>query len=255
MLLLVGEFYLWAGKRLFVVNFHNFPAQRSSEWSFARELIVEKLSAVWDTCAILWQVPRWSACIYIAKEHSRYARWSITQAAGWVGDLFLHKLPLFQSLLYLSSSLFLSCRFCTDTCRWAHTSGEPTSEKCNLSISAAQREDKQCWRNEGINTSPRRCWTNMSRRHQFTNGPAMFGAHRCGNPRTNRMAPVADVVPGFVCSPSSSPYCLADLVLEGRVLLKWQQRDENKRKDSPSNVELAEENRGARTSGGQIVLL
>lgn len=34
-------FHLWAGKRLFVVNFHNFLAQRSSEWSFAKELIVK----------------------------------------------------------------------------------------------------------------------------------------------------------------------------------------------------------------------
>ena len=39
--------------------------------------------------------------------------------------------------------------FPADTCRRAHTSREPTSEKCNLSISAPQRKDKQCWKNEG----------------------------------------------------------------------------------------------------------
>lgn len=39
--------------------------------------------------------------------------------------------------------------FPADTCRQAHTSREPTSEKCNLSISAPQRNDKQCWKNEG----------------------------------------------------------------------------------------------------------
>lgn len=56
-------------------------------------------------------------------------------------------------------SLYLSCSpsfsphpFPTDTCRQAHTSREPTSEKCNLSISAPQRKDKQCWKNKGINT-------------------------------------------------------------------------------------------------------
>lgn len=48
-------------------------------------------------------------------------------------------------------SLPLFC-FPADTCRQAHTSREQTSEKCNLSISAPQREDKQCWKNEGINT-------------------------------------------------------------------------------------------------------
>lgn len=46
MFVLVGEFYLWAEKRLFVVNFHNFLAQRSCEWSFAKELIVKNFPPV-----------------------------------------------------------------------------------------------------------------------------------------------------------------------------------------------------------------
>lgn len=111
---------------------------------------------------------------------------------------------------------FLSA-FPADTCRQAHTSREPTSEKCNLSISAPQRKDKQCWKNEGINTLPSWCWTNMSRSLQFTNGPATFNAHRCGNSRTNLIASVAAVVvSGFVClSCLSLYYCLTDSLLEG----------------------------------------
>lgn len=78
----------------------------------------------------------------------------------WVGDLsplalfsslsaffFLFPLSFFQCL-FLSPSLFFPL-FPADTCRRAHTSREPTSEKCNLSISAPQRKDKQCWKNEG----------------------------------------------------------------------------------------------------------
>lgn len=233
MFVLVGEFYLWAEKRLFVVNFHNFLAQRSCEWSFAKELIVKNFP------------PYKTRVPYCRRfQDDQHAFTLLKSIACMLDEAFQHKFRLqneweisfctnsllsncrfFSSSLSFFQSLFLSRCFCTDTCRWAHTSREPTSEKCNLSISAAQREDKQCWRNEGINTLLSWCWTNMSRCLQFTNGPAMFSTHRCGNPRTNWMAPVADVVSGFVCSPSSSPYCLADLVLEGRVLLKWQQRD------------------------------
>lgn len=155
----------------------------------------------------------------------------------WVGDLFCARsLSLSLSLLFLSffslsffQSLFLSPSFLafpTDTCRQAHTSREPTSEKCNLSISAPQRKDKQCWKNEGINTLPTWCWTNMSRCLQFANGPATFSAHRCGNSRTNLIAPVAAVVvSGFVCLPCLSLYCLTDSLLEGCAPLKWQERD------------------------------
>lgn len=232
MFVLVGELHLWAGKRLFVVNFHNFPAQRSCEWSFAKELIVKNFLPYKTRVPYCRRFQDYQHAFTLLKsmacmldeafQHKFRLRneWEIS---------FLHKLSLFQlpvfSSLSFFQSLFLSRWFCTDTCRWAHTSREPTSEKCNLSISAAQRKDKQCWKNEGINTLLSWCWTNMSRCLQFTNGPAMFSAHRCGNSRTSGMAPVAHVVSGFVCSPSSSPYCLADLVLEGRVLLKWQRRD------------------------------
>lgn len=155
-------------------------------------------------------------------------------SAEWVGDLSCS----LSSSLYLSSSpsSFFFFAFPADTCRQAHTSREPTSEKCNLSISAPQRKDKQCWKNEGINTLPSWCWTNMSRSLQFTNGPATFGAHRCGNSRTNLIAPAAAVVvSGFVCLSCFVSLLLFDrfapsgmrsskMTGEGWVLLK----DENK---------------------------
>lgn len=67
----------------------------------------------------------------------------------------------------------------------------------------------------------------MSRSFQFTNGPATFSAHRCGNSRTNLIAPVAAVVvSGFVClSCLSLYYCLTDSLLEGCSPLKWQEKD------------------------------
>lgn len=53
--------------------------------------------------------------------------------------------------ILLALSLFLPPPFLfpADTCRQAHTSREQTSEKCNLSVSAPQREDKQCWGKRG----------------------------------------------------------------------------------------------------------
>lgn len=152
----------------------------------------------------------------------------------------------FFQCLFLSPSL---SAFPADTCRQAHTSREPTSEKCNLSISAPQREDKQCWKNEGINMLPSWCWTNMSRSLQFRNGPAAFGAHRCGNSRTNLIAPAAAVVVSeFVClSCLSLHYCLTDSFLEecgplkmtgeGWVLLNY----ENERISLHQMLSLAEE--------------
>lgn len=141
-------------------------------------------------------------------------------------------LSFFQCLI-LSPSLFFFFPLLAFSLRHlptsAHTSREPTSEKCNLSISVPQRKDKQCWKkkNEGINTLPSWCWTNMSRSLQFTNGPATFSAHRCGNSRTNLIAPVAAVVvSGFVClSCLSLYYCLTDSLLEGCAPLKWQERE------------------------------
>lgn len=91
---------------------------------------------------------------------SIYSRWSISASiqlhiGEWVGDLscsrslfsFCLSLSFFQCLFPLP---FPFSAFPADTCRRAHTSREPTSEKCNLSISAPQRKDKQCWKkNEG----------------------------------------------------------------------------------------------------------
>lgn len=91
--------------------------------------------------------------------------------------------------------------------------------------------------------------------------PAAFGAHRCGNSRTNLIAPAAAVVvSGFVClSCSSLHYCLTDSFLEecgplkttgeGWVLLNY----ENER--ISSNVELSGGNQQARTSCPQAELL
>lgn len=79
--------------------------------------------------------------------------------------------------------------------------------------------------------------------------PAAFGAHRCGNSRTNLIAPAAAVVvSGFVClSCSSLHYCLTDSFLEecgplkmtgeGWVLLNY----ENERISLHQTLSLAEE--------------
>lgn len=89
-------------------------------------------------------------------------KFSSTLENEWEISLLL-VLSLLFSVFFLSSPLSLSLSpfqslflspflfrfFPSDTCRQAHTSREPTSEKCNLSISAPQRKDKQCWKNEG----------------------------------------------------------------------------------------------------------
>lgn len=58
-------------------------------------------------------------------------------------------LSFFQCLI-LSPSLFFFFPLLAFSLRHlptsAHTSREPTSEKCNLSISVPQRKDKQCWK-------------------------------------------------------------------------------------------------------------
>lgn len=149
---------------MFVVNFHNLDvAHRSSESSFAKFLTEKKVSTVWDTCAILLQDQSSSACIYIAKEHIwQMKHLGINSAPRWEMSG--------RSLSSLWVSFFPLSFFPIDTCRQAQTSRETTSEKCNLSISASQRKDKQCWKNEGINMLPSWWWTNMSHSLQFTNG-------------------------------------------------------------------------------------
>lgn len=140
-------------------------------------------------------------------------------------------LSFFQCLI-LSPSLFfffLFSLFPSDTCRRAHT--PPGNQHLRNAIWAFQchkeKTNNAGKKNEGINTLPSWCWTNMSRSLQFTNGPATFSAHRCGNSRTNLIAPVAAVVvSGFVClSCLSLYYCLTDSLLEGCAPLKWQERE------------------------------
>lgn len=92
----------------------------------------------------------------------------------------------------------------------------------------------------GDKHAPSWCWTNMSRSLQFTNGPATFSTHRCGNSRTNLIAPMAAVVvSGFVClSCFSLYYCLTDLLLEGCGPLKWQEKDGMLLKDKNKGISL-----------------
>lgn len=155
----------------------------------------------------------------------------------WVGDL--SPLALFSSLsaffffsLYLSSSASSSplpffSRFFPQTPADERT--PPGNQHLRNAIWAFQRHKEKtnnAGKTRGINTLPSWCWTNMSRSLQFTNGPATFGAHRCGNSRTNLIAPVAAVVVfGFVCLSCLSLYCLTDSLLEGCAPLKWQRRD------------------------------
>lgn len=135
--------------------------------SFAKQLTVKKFlrykTHVPYCCKI--QVHQ-HAFTLLKSIYGTPAKFSSTSENEWELSPCLYS--LFSFCLFFFLFIFLPVplplfAFPADTCRQAHTSREPTSEKCNLSISAPQRKDKQCWKNEGINTLPSWCWTNMSR--------------------------------------------------------------------------------------------
>ena len=141
-------------------------------------------------------------------------------------------LPFFFLFIFLPVPLplpfpFFFSRFFPQTPADKRT--PPGNQHLRNAIWAFQRHKEKtnnAGKTRGINTLPSWCWTNMSRSLQFTNGPATFGAHRCGNSRTNLIAPVAAVVVfGFVCLSCLSLYCLTDSLLEGCAPLNWQRRD------------------------------
>lgn len=193
----------------------------SSLSSSAKQLTVEKVSTVWDTCAILLQAQSSSACIYIAKEHIRPGINS-TARQKMRGRSLALTLPFLSSyrlsLSFFQSLFFSPFLFPTDTCRQAHTSREPASEKCNLSIPAPQRKDKQCWKYDGVNTLPSRCWTNMLRFPSNSQRPCHV---RCS--QVWKFKDILDCACGrsrcfwgIVClSCLSLYYCLTDSLLEG----------------------------------------
>lgn len=170
-------------------------------------------------------VPSLSACIYIAKEHiwqmkhfginsarrktsgrSRFAR-SLFSARRSPCFFFIH---FYFLLLYLPSSpgsslhapfslffffLLLSRRHLPTS---GNLQGTNIWEMQFEHLSATKERQTMLEKTRGINTPPTWCWTNMSRCLQFTDGPATAsGAHRCGNSRTNLIAPV---VPFFFLS-------------------------------------------------------
>lgn len=108
--------------------------------------------------------------------------------------LFSSSLSSFQSRL-LSPRAFLAFFFFLLSRRHLPTSGNLQGtniwEMQFEHLSATKERQTMLEKTRGINTPPTWCWTNMSHCLQFTDGPATAsGAHRCGNSRTNLIAPM-----------------------------------------------------------------
>lgn len=115
--------------------------------------------------------------------------------------LFSSSLSSFQSRL-LSPRAFLAFFFLLLSRRHLPTSGNLQGtniwEMQFEHLSATKERQTMLEKTRGINTPPTWCWTNMSRCLQFTDGPATAsGAHRCGNSRTNLIAPVVPFFSGL----------------------------------------------------------
>lgn len=202
--------------------------------SFAKQLILKKF--LQHETHMPYCCERWVRQHAFTLLKSTYMALNSAPHRRMSGRLSLARAPLFSCSLFSSSlssfqSLFLSpSPFRVSSQTPADERTPPGNQHLRNAIWAFQchkEKTNNAGKTRGINTLPSWCWTNMSRSLQFTNGPATFSAHRCGNSRTNLIAPVAAVVvSGFVClSCSSLYYCLTDSFLEGCGPLKWQERD------------------------------
>lgn len=122
----------------------------------------------------------------------------------------------FSVLIFLPVPLPLpfpdTCRCRRRRRRRACTSREPTSEKCNLSISSATKKRQTMLERRGDKHD---AGQTRRVRLQFSQ-MATFGAHRCGKFKDELDGATTTVVaPGFVClSRSSLCYCSTDSLLE-----------------------------------------
>lgn len=101
-LCLSGSFTSGRKKRLFVVNFHNFLAQRSCEWSFAKELIVKNFP------------PYKTRVPYCRRfQDDQHAFTLLKSIACMLDEAFQHKFRLQNEweISFYTNSLLSNCRF------------------------------------------------------------------------------------------------------------------------------------------------